>query len=310
MANIVFSAMGTKITISIDHPEAQQLLLEVKAQLLDYEYRFSANRPDSQLMRINANAGIASQKVDSDLFELIKIGKQYSLMSGSTLNIAIGPLVKLWKIGFNGAQVPNEEDIQARLQLINPQHIHLNEAEKSVFLEKEGMEIDLGALAKGYFADLVKRYLLSCGVASGIINLGGNVLLIGQHPNHPDGFWRVGIQAPDKKRDHLQGIVQCKDVSIVTSGIYERQLEYEGESYHHIFDSQTGYPVANDLASVTIVSKTSLLGEIYTSLYYKLDSRDLLNKLAGIDDLEAVIIDKNGHVLFTEGLKPFYTSLT
>lgn len=310
MEEIVFEAMGTTISLAIVHDKAQVLLTEAKRRLLDYEERFSANDPDSLLMRVNAKAGLAPVQVDADLFKLIAIGKCYSLRSDVSLNIAIGPLIKLWQVGFEGANLPSEAAIQDRLALTHPADIILDDAKQTVYLAKQGMEIDLGAVAKGYFADLIKDYFLEQDVQSGMINLGGNVLLVGAHLEKPSGFWRVGVQDPDQSRNHLRGIIQFQDGSVVTSGIYERHFEYQGKTYHHIFDSQTGYPVDNDLAGLTIVSKSSLVGEIYTSLYFNLTSQDLLAKLSATSGVEAVIITREGDVVLTEGIKPFYTPVT
>ena len=302
--------MGTRISLTIAHEQAHEILAEAKRRLLDYEKRFSANDADSLLMQVNAKAGISPVKVDDDIFKLIAIGKRYSLQENTCLNIAIGPLVKLWKIGFKGENLPDENMIQNRLVLTDPRNIILDEQAKTVYLLKKGMEIDLGALAKGYFADLIKEFFLSKGVQSGMINLGGNVLLVGDHPENPGGFWRVGVQDPEQHRNHLSGIIQFQDGSVVTSGIYERQFEYEDKSYHHIFDPQTGYPVESDIAGLTIVSKSSLVGEIYTSLYFNRSSNDLLNQLSSVVGIEAVVIRKDGQVLLTEGMKPFYTPVT
>lgn len=310
MEEIVFEAMGTTISLAIVHDKAQVLLTEAKRRLLDYEERFSANDPDSLLMRVNAKAGLAPVQVDADLFKLIAIGRDYSLRSDVSLNIAIGPLIKLWQVGFEGANLPSEAAIQDRLALTHPADIILDDAKQTVYLAKQGMEIDLGAVAKGYFADLIKDYFLEQDVQSGMINLGGNVLLVGAHLENPSGFWRVGVQDPDQSRNHLRGIIQFQDGSVVTSGIYERHFEYQGKTYHHIFDSQTGYPVDNDLAGLTIVSKSSLVGEIYTSLYFNLTSQDLLAKLSATSGVEAVIITRDGDVVLTEGIKPFYTPVT
>lgn len=310
MEEIVFEAMGTTISLAIVHDKAQVLLTEAKRRLLDYEERFSANDPDSLLMRVNAKAGLAPVQVDADLFKLIAIGKCYSLRSDVSLNIAIGPIIKLWQVGFEGANLPSEAAIQDRLALTHPADIILDDAKQTVYLAKRGMEIDLGAVAKGYFADLIKDYFLEQDVQSGMINLGGNVLLVGAHLEKPGGFWRVGVQDPDQSRNHLRGIIQFQDGSVVTSGIYERHFEYQGKTYHHIFDLQTGYPVDNDLAGLTIVSKSSLVGEIYTSLYFNLTSQDLLAKLSATSGVEAVIITKDGDVVLTEGIKPFYTPVT
>uniref|UniRef100_UPI00352BCDC9 FAD:protein FMN transferase n=1 Tax=Aerococcus urinaeequi TaxID=51665 RepID=UPI00352BCDC9 len=160
MEEIVFEAMGTTISLAIVHDKAQVLLTEAKRRLLDYEERFSANDPDSLLMRINAKAGLAPVQVDADLFKLIAIGRDYSLRSDACLNIAIGPLIKLWQVGFKGANLPSEAAIQDRLALTHPADIILDDAKQTVYLAKQGMEIDLGAVAKGYFADLIKDYFL------------------------------------------------------------------------------------------------------------------------------------------------------
>lgn len=309
MEKLVFKAMGTTITLQIQHQHASELLVLAKEKLIDYEKRFSANHADSQLMHVNKAAGEKAIQVDSDLFELIQFGKKYSVDDSTTLNIAIGPLIKLWRIGFSNAQLPSNTEIEERLQLINPHNIILNTSNKTVFLKKKGMEIDLGALAKGYFADRIKEFFVQQGVGSGIIDLGGNVLLIGQHPINPDGNWRVGIQDPFKKRHNILGIVSSADNSIVTSGIYERTLTINGETYHHIFDSKTGYPIKNDIASITIMSKQSILGELYTSLYYQYSSSEALKLLEKVANIEAIIVTITGKILLTANMQNKFVSV-
>lgn len=303
MENIVFKAMGTTITLQIIHEDATTLLTQARERLLDYQNKFSANHSSSQLMRVNAAAGIRAIEVDSDLFELIQFGKEYSLDATTTLNIAIGPLIKLWRIGFDDAQVPTDEEINARLQLVNPNNIILDSQNNTVFLREKGMEVDLGALAKGYFADKIKDFFIENGVSQGIIDLGGNVLLIGKHPINSDQNWRVGIQDPFRTRHNILGIVKSQNNSIVTSGIYERTLTYNGENYHHIFDSSTGYPIQNDIASITVISPTSLMGELYTTLYYHHNSLDALSLLENTENIEAIVVDKEGRIFQTTGLK-------
>src|SRR5699024_12278624 len=114
------------------------------------------------------------------------------------------------------------------------------------------MEVYLGALAKVFFADQIKHFLKKAGVKKGIIDLGGNVLLLGGHPTNPDTLWRVGIQNPFMTRNNLVGLLKVKDKSVVTSGIYERTLVYKREEYHHIFNNHTGYPVTKNIVFLTI----------------------------------------------------------
>lgn len=305
MKQIIVDRMGTHIVLSIEHPQADRLLKNADQLLEDFETRFSANDPSSLLMEINKNAGIKAVNVDEDLFDLIKIGMEHSLSEDNTLNIAIGPLVKLWKIGFEEAHVPAGEDIQEKLSLIDPKNITLNEETSSVYLEKKGMEIDLGAVAKGYFADQLKDYFIDNGVENGLIDLGGNVLTIGNNPKYEDGHWRVGIQNPTEKRGGLLAAVLVKDKSVVTSGIYERYLEMDGEKYHHIFDSKTGYPIDNKLASITIISDKSIDGELWTTLLFKKNTSEAVDYVETIPGIELIAISKDNDVSMTSKIKPY-----
>ena len=147
--------MGTQIQLWVEHDEKEDILGQAEQTLIDYEQRFSANDKTSELMKITQQAGVAAVKVQDDLFELIQIGKEQSLIPNGYLNIAIGPLVQAWRIGFADAQYPSKEKIASCLALIDPNDIHLNSETKEVYLAKAGMSIDLGALAKGYFADKI-----------------------------------------------------------------------------------------------------------------------------------------------------------
>lgn len=306
MKSMVFKAMGTTISLKIEHEFAELILEAAKERLLDYERRFSANDANSLLMKVNQAAGRHAVSVDADIYELVRFGKQFSLDSTNTLNIAIGPLIKLWRIGFDGARIPNQSEIDHRLKLIDPGKIILSDNDQSVYLTESGMEIDLGALAKGFFADKLKIFLLNIGVEKGIIDLGGNVLLIGSHPANQDGLWRIGIQDPFKMRTNTVGIVKVKDASIVTSGIYERSLIIDNEEYHHIFDSRTGYPIQNDIASVTILSPDSLSGELYTTLFYQYQSHEAMAKINEINGIEAIVITRDNGILLSANMDRYF----
>ncbi|EDP68705.1 putative thiamine biosynthesis lipoprotein [Carnobacterium sp. AT7] len=297
--------MGTKINLSISHPMAAELLEKAKHMLADYEIRFSANHSKSTLTYVNQQAGIQPVSVDSELYDLIQFGQNYSLSSKLALNITIGPLVKLWKIGFADAHVPKQKEIDERLKLIDPTDIVLDDAKKTVYLTKKGMELDLGALAKGYFADKLKQFFQSEGVESGIVDLGGNVLTIGENPKYEDGYWRVGIQKPSLTRGELVGAVLVKDKSVVTSGIYERSLKVSEKKYHHIFDSTTGYPIENELASITIISDESLDGELWTTWLFGHNSNAAIDYIDSVPGIEALLITKNNEVKMSHGILPY-----
>ncbi|WP_194435731.1 FAD:protein FMN transferase [Vibrio fluminensis] len=297
-----FQMMGTIIELLVYHPNGEQLIRQAYQQLQNYAQRFTVNQPNSELMAVNHNAGIASVRVKDDLFQLIKLAKAHSQDLNNPFNIAIGPLVKAWRIGFNDAKVPSQNDIKAKLGLVDPTNILLDEANKSVYLSQVGMEIDLGAIAKGYFADQVKRMLVDAGVEHGFISLGGNVLTIGYSPKNSNHAWNVGIQNPLAARGDVLRVVPLKGMSMVTSGINERYFDVDGQRYHHLLDARTGMPITTEIASLTIISEQSVDGEIWSTAGFLpsvAEAMDYINVQAGI---EAVAVSKLGEVSVTNGL--------
>ncbi|MGX7205422.1 FAD:protein FMN transferase [Enterococcus pingfangensis] len=303
MSERTIHLMGTVIKLWIDHPQAEKMLDTAEEHLRDFEQRFSANAADSELMVVNHQAGIAPVKVDAELFELIKIGKKQSLVSDSSLNIAIGPLIQEWRVGFVDAKYPSPEKIQEKLTMIDPTAIQLDELNQTVFLSRPGMLLDLGALAKGYFADKIIADFKASGAKAAFIDLGGNVLTYGPAPQRADGHWRIGIQNPFLPRGNYVAVVKTRDESVVTSGIYERKFEWQGQSYHHIFDSKTGYPIQTDLASLTIVSKESLTGEIWTTRLFAKSAQEVLAELNQRKGIDGIIITTDQRLAYSEGLK-------
>ena len=296
--------MGTTITVSICDPQADELLTHCFELLRSYEHRFSANDARSELMEVNHQAGIAPVQVHPDLFELIALGTLHSQAKNSHLNIAIGPLVQTWRIGFSDARRPAPEEIEQALLKIDPQQIQLDQENYTVFLKRPGMKIDLGALAKGYSADLIATYLRGKGIKDALIDLGGNILTVGQHPVKRQP-WRIGIQNPVEKRGNHLLVLSVKDKSVVTSGIYERHLEVDGQSFHHIFDSATGYPVETDLASITIISDRSVDGEIWSTRLFGDSPTSILNTVESLPGIETLLVSQSGKIAYTSGLQSY-----
>ena len=294
--------MGTiiKLQLQTPVPNAEQIADEAVRRLRKYEQIFSANDDSSTLMKVNQQAEKSAVKVPAELFNLIKIGKQYSLYPGGFLNIAIGPLVKLWHIGFADAHVPDAIAIQNRLALTDPRLIKLDEQRQTVMLAKPGMEIDLGALAKGYSADLIKEFLVHAGITSAVINLGGNVVVIGGNQQRSDGMWHVGLQNPQQALGNYVDVLKLNNQSIVTSGIYERNLTSHGHFYHHIFNPQTGYPIQTNMASLSIISPQSVDGEIWTSMLFGQDWSYIQQVIKTLENVRAIAINNDGQMLTCE----------
>ena len=192
--------MGSPILLKLfAHDEA--LASRVFRLIKQYEDLLTVNRAQSQVMDINHAAGKRAVTVSSPVYSLIKCAKAASMLPNSAFNLAIGPLVKRWRIGFRGDTVPPAEDIVRLLALTDPKQVVLNDADQSVYLTQAGMEIDLGAIAKGYIADRVRDYLRKEGVVQGLINLGGNVQTLGT----PEGGGSIGLKKQYSTSDPMTG---------------------------------------------------------------------------------------------------------
>ncbi|MCF6161162.1 MULTISPECIES: FAD:protein FMN transferase [Furfurilactobacillus] len=297
-----FEMFGTVISLTLfkRNPVAVEVVYDY---LQDADRIFSANLEDSLLMKINRQAGMQPVQVPRQLYDLIKRGVVASRKYRDSFNVLIGPLVKLWRIGFDGQQLPAPSDIKARLQLIKPDDVLLNDDQQTVYLTKRGMELDLGAIAKGYFADQIIDLLQSNGLKTGIVNLGGNVQLFGCNPLTSDGRWHVGIRNPQQPTRQPLTTISTVAKSVVTSGIDERYFIVDGHRYHHILSPLTGYPIDNDLASVTIVTPESTLAEILTTVCFFAGSRRGLELVDHMTDVEAVFVTRQNKILMSRGLE-------
>lgn len=299
--------LGTIISLKLYDIAEDRFFSESFAALRSIEKRMTINDDnpaDSEVMQINANAGIAPVKVSADTFEVIKNGLRYSELSEGRFDLSIGTLVKLWNIGTDEAAIPPQSEIDARLPLVDYRKIELNEAEKTVFLKEKGMLIDLGGIAKGFGADVVAKMLYEDGVRSAIVNLGGNVLVMG---SKPDGTpWRIGVQNPYSERGDYLGIATITDKTIVTSGIYERYFEEGEKRYHHILDTDTGYPVENGVVGVSIIADISMDADALSTAVFSLGLEKGKALIESLDGVDAIFVMSDRSVVMTEGPKSFF----
>ncbi len=286
--------MGSPILLKL-FDDNQTLAGQVFRLIKQQENLLTVNRAASEVMEINHAAGQHPVIVSQPVFDLIACAHAVSLLPHSLFNLAIGPLVKCWKIGFQGHSVPSKTELQARMALTNPHEVILDAANRTVMLARPGMEIDLGAIAKGYIADLVQAFLRQQQVSSALINLGGNVQTVGAPPD--EAGWAIGLKKPFGEADELIGVIGVNNRSVVTSGIYERYFELEGVCYHHILDPHSGYPLNNDLLSVTVISDRSLDGDIYTTLLYGLGVEKGIACLADKRGIEAIFVTRDRQVI-------------
>lgn len=297
--------MGTVVDVALYDNTDEKILDKVFEKVKDLEKILSINEDGTLVDEINAEAGIKPVKVDDDTYNIIKKGIEYAKLSNGLFDISVGPIVKLWNIGLPEAKVPTQEEINEKLPLIGYEDIELNENNKTVFLKRPGMMIDLGGIAKGYTADVISDILTEEGVKSAIINLGGNVFTHGKKVNGDD--WNVGIQNPFSERGGIIGSIATSNKSIVTSGIYERYIEKDGVKYHHILSPITGYPYDNEIAGITIISDTSADGDALSTSVFAMGVEDGMKFVNSIDGIDAIFITKDNKVYITDGIRSIFT---
>jgi len=299
--------IGTYITLSIyADAEVPGEVFDDLFNLIDYyEYMTSKNIVETELNEINRNAGIAPVNVSDELFDMIRIGLEYSKVSNGLFDLSIGPLVDLWGIGSDHAKLPTEAEITSILKSVDYTKIVIDESNKSVYLTEKGMALDLGAIAKGYIADRLKDMILEKGYESAIINLGGNVLTVGGKPN--SDHWNIGVRDPESDAGSTMGVLKLKDNSIVSSGTYERFFIQDDVKYHHILNAKKGYPEQNKMLSVSIISDLSVDGDALSTTVFLLGLEKGYAYVETLENIDAVFIMEDHSVYVTSGLKDKFT---
>lgn len=296
-------ALDTVCRITLYGTSDKQIFDDCFQKISDIEKKMSVDLAESQASRINSKAGVAPVQVSQDTYDVICAGKKYSKMTSGDFDITVGPLVRLWGINKPDPKIPAEKDIQAKLKLINYKNIDLNDENRSVFLKEKGMSIDLGGIAKGYAGDAVVELLKSRGVQHAIVDLGGNLVMIGGKPDGTD--WNVGIQEPFKPTGDSFAILSISDKAVVTSGIYQRYFKENGKIYHHILDTHTGYPVDNGLVSVTIVCEKSMEADALAKAF-TLGLKKGMQFIESQKGVDAIFVTDKNEVYITHGLKGIF----
>lgn len=295
--------LNTIIKIEAFGPDASSAIDQAFARIGDIEKKMTVNADSSEIVEVNKRAGKESYKVSPDTFYVVKKGTEYSQLSQGRFDITIGTLVKLWGIGTDKARVPELDEITKALKLVDYRQLELDEKSNSIFLKKEGMALDLGAIAKGYAADEAARILRENGVESGLIDLGGNIYALGKKP---DGRpWKIGVQNPFEPRGSSFATLEVADKTLVTSGIYERYFEKNGKRYHHILDTSTGFPVENGLASVTIVSESSIDADAMSTMAFSMGLNSGTKFIERQKGVEAIFVTTDRKVYATSGVKNY-----
>lgn len=292
-------ALDTVINIKIYDKTDDKIINGAFDLINDLENKLGAHKKNQDIYKINHKE---INTVNKDALECINKSLYYSKLTNGAFDISIGSASLLWDFSSHSNPLPNSDKIQSALQYINYKNINLN---GNAINLKEGTELDLGAIAKGYVADKVKEYLKNNGVQSAIINLGGNVLTIG---NKLGKDFTIGIQDPKRERNAIVDKVKISDKSVVTSGVYERYIESNGKKYPHILNPKTGYPVDNNILQTTIISDLSIDGDALSTSIFLLGEKDGINLINSLDNVECCIYLKDGSKIKSSGFDKYLSN--
>ncbi|MDO4187722.1 MAG: FAD:protein FMN transferase [Lachnospiraceae bacterium] len=306
----------TVISITLYERNSSKLIDDCFALADNYDALLSKTNNFSDVSKVN-NSCMEWVQINPETFSIIERSMTYEDLSDGHFSVMCGALTDLWDISgkssiINNSEsnisldeiIPSKDDIEQAIKLCGKATIDLDASSNSVRINTPGAKLDLGAVAKGYIADKMKEYLVSNGVTSGIIQLGGNVLLIGENPLREDGCYNIGITKPfsdDNASDNIITGVSEKDTSIVTSGNYQRYFKYNDKIYHHIIDLKTGYPADNNLNSVAIITDTSYDADALSTvafIYGKKNGPNFIESLNKSDiKCQAIFIDNSNNIL-------------
>ncbi|PSR11670.1 MAG: thiamine biosynthesis protein ApbE [Bacteroidetes bacterium] len=278
------------------------------AEIQRIERLISSWDENSQTSAINRNAGVQPMRVDRELYDLIYRAKKVSQLTHGAFDISFASMDKIWHFDGTMLSLPTPEAVAEARQYINWQDIELNPTAQTVFLRRAGMKIGFGAIGKGYAANRAKALLQALpGVQGGLVNASGDLISWGTPPT--DAGWVIKIADPKNKHQVL-GWLQIGDMAVVTSGDYERYLEFDGVRYAHIIDPRTGYPTTG-IKSVTVVCPDAELADaLATSVFVlgKTAGLELVNQLKGVACL--IVTDDDELFSSTDLQLNYYSSST
>lgn len=292
--------LDTYVSISSYDNTDESVLKDALALCDKYEDIFSMYKEGSELWRINENE---TTEVSTELGYVLDRALYWSSRSDKNFQISVGKVSELWDFNSEQHNIPDKASINEALKTVDDSKIKLKEkdnpSEGWIISKPADTKIDLGAVSKGYVADKIKEYLIDHGVAHAVINLGGNVLCVGD--KHGSDF-NIGIRKPFAQATDTIAVLALSDRSAVSSGISERYFEGEnGRIYHHIINPKNGYPYDNDLMQTTIITKDSLTGDCLSTLCFTLGLGEGMKLALNEADTEAIFVTIDEQLHYTPG---------
>lgn len=293
--------LDTFVSITAYSPTDPQILRDCLALCDHYERLFSRTRTDSALYQLNNKT---LTRIPEELGALIQTGLEYCRLSNGAFDLSIGAVSSLWDFSADEPKLPSKEALANALSNVNYQNIRLSRDDAGWNLElPQGAALDLGAIAKGYIADKMKEFLLEKGVERAVINLGGNVLCVGEKEKGIP--FVIGVRKPFGADNETLALLSVSDQSVVSSGTYERNFTLNGRFYHHILNPATGYPYDNGLSGVTVISSTSVEGDCLSTVCFALGLEKGMALINSLENTEAIFVTTDGKSHYSDGCRNY-----
>ncbi len=293
--------MGCNFSITVvakDSLEANTYINLAVEEMTRIEKRISSWDPHSETSAINQYAGIKPVKVSQELFDLISRSVGLSQLTDGAFDISFASMDKIWKFDGSMQELPSDDEIKKSVQFVGFQNIVLNPKDKTVFLKHKNTKIGFGAIGKGYAADKAKQLLISLGVEAGIINASGDMNTWGKQPNGTD--WMIAITNPMNK-NHAFATLPLKNNAVVTSGDYEKYIEFDDTRYAHIINPKTGYPTKG-IISVTVFAPKAELADALATSVFVLGKEIGISRINQLPNIECIIISSEGQIFTSNNI--------
>jgi thiamine biosynthesis lipoprotein len=293
--------MGTVVTLTAVAPtetSAQAALAAGFKEIRRLEDLLSTWMPESELSRVNEAAGRQPVRVSPDTLVVLRRSLEIGRLTDGGFNIAVGPAVEAWSV-TERMRVPSEGELEKLRPLADLSQIRVDEQAGTVFLAMPGMRVDVGGIGKGFAADRAAAVMQAAGATGGVVALAGDIKTFGELPDGKPFVF--GIQHPRKEGALLARVV-LRDEAISTAGDYERFFERDGVRYHHILDPRTLKP-ARGCQSVTVIASEGVMADGLDTGIFVLGPERGMDLIERLPDVEGVIVDGEGRVFVSSGLK-------
>lgn len=293
------TAMDTVMTLTVyDGRDGEALLQDAAGCIRALEGKLSVTSETSEIYRVN-HAGGQPVPLSEDVRNLLKEALILCEDTGGALDVTVYPVVRAWGFTTGEYRIPGDAELSNLLEKVDYTQAALTEDAVTL---PEGVELDLGAVAKGWTGDRLMELFRKSGVTSAVVELGGNVQTLGAKP---DGSpWSIGLQAPE---GGYAGALEVVDKAVVTSGGYQRYFEQDGTRYCHIIDPDTARPAENGLASVTIVADRGVLGDGLSTALFVMGRDRAEAYWRTRQDFDFILLDEDGAAVITEGLEDCFS---